>query len=222
MGEVQPVPTGWRTEGLYPRHKRAVAWALEDARGGRLLDVGCNDGVFGAFARENGFYVVGLDSDASFAPLASSRLDEFHVLDAAATWPFDDGSFDVVHLGAVIQIVYDYPALLRQVHRALRPRGVVIVSTPNIAHYRHRVQLLLGRVPSWYGLGHFDHIRMWTLRDLARVLTQEGFVVTRQAGVYEREGFLCDALARLLPTFASIIMLEARKAGTRQDQKAGI
>lgn len=211
MAETQILETVWQTGRLYPRHKRALAWALEDVNGRQLLDVGCNDGVFGAFARGKGFYAVGIDNNPAFVKLASSRLDEFHLIGATTSWPFDDNSFDVIHLGAVIQIVYDYPALLREVYRTLAPRGIVIVSTPNIAHYRDRIQLLLGRLPSWYSLGHFDHIRMWTLRDLAAVLTRSGFTMNREAGIYEREGHLYDILARLLPTFASVIMIEARK-----------
>jgi 2-polyprenyl-3-methyl-5-hydroxy-6-metoxy-1,4-benzoquinol methylase len=213
MSEARRIPATWHTERIYPRLKQALDWACRDAIGKQLLDVGSNDGTFGISAKKRGFYVVGLDKDPAFSDICSWKLDAFWLLDVTRNipWPLDDESFDVVHIGAVIEHVYDFHALFSEAYRVLRPGGVVIISTPNLAHYRHRIELLLGKAPIWYSPQFFQHIRMWTFRDLAAVLEEHGFTVIHQVGMYEREGRIYRVMARLFPTFAPIIMVEAAK-----------
>jgi SAM-dependent methyltransferase len=99
---------------------------------GRILDIGCNVGTFLQSAARSGWTPVGVEPNPQAARRAAERGFEVHCGffdDAlAAKLPL----FDVVHMGDIIEHVYDPVELLRQVRRVLRPGGLLVVVTPDI------------------------------------------------------------------------------------------
>lgn len=205
------ITSDWTTNVLAPRLEHALRWAIEICGAGKLLDIGSNDGVFGAAARNAGFHVVGMDHDPRFERTAGTCVDEFVVGNVEAEWPFGPEEFDCVHMGAVLEQVYDYRFVLRECARVLKPGGAVVVSVPNMAHWKHRVQLLFGRCPEWFSPLQFEHIRPWTLTELQRVLEEAGLVIARRAGRFERHGRVYDFAASVAPGLCSILMFAAIK-----------
>ena len=104
-----------------------------------------------------------------------------------ARLPFADGSADVVLAGEIIEHVVDTESLLREIRRTLRPGGATVLSTPNVAWWKHRLQLLAGRYPdaldyrSRYG-DDFGHVRAFTPAVLRELLDETGFVGIRLVG----------------------------------------
>ena len=102
-------------------------------RGQRLLDVGCGAGHLSlrlARAVAPG-ELRGVDIEPSQIDLARAifaaadcRNAAFQVADVVDL-PFEDGSFDVVHLGGVLMHVSDTGRALAEVKRVLRPGGMV-------------------------------------------------------------------------------------------------
>ena len=123
-----------------PHFQRFLARA---GRPGKLLDVGCGYGFFLQLAREAGWDAVGVDVDRRAVEYARSQL---HV-DARAgdirDLRFPDGSFDVVTLWNVLELVPQPLPLLHEVRRTLVPGGRVFVRTQNAAW--HRVNFALTR-----------------------------------------------------------------------------
>jgi SAM-dependent methyltransferase len=92
---------------------------------GRLLDVGCGGGSHMlAFAAE-GWSPVGVDSSSAQLDLARHRGCEV-VAGRAEALPFDDQSFDAAVSMWTHTDVDDFPAVLREIARVLRPRGVLV------------------------------------------------------------------------------------------------
>jgi SAM-dependent methyltransferase len=99
-------------------------------RNGRILDVGC--GSYPYFLSHTSFKEkFAVDQ---FAPPAGSRDIGWHTLDlnAEPRLPFDDAYFSVVTMLAVVEHLdpTTMESLFQEIHRVLRPGGMVVVTTP--------------------------------------------------------------------------------------------
>jgi SAM-dependent methyltransferase len=117
-------------------HLRAYDEAVAHAAGCDVLDVGCNTGYgtvrFVPVARR----VVGVDVSPAAIEAARERASggrpEF-LLTGGDGLPFPVETFDLVTSFQVLEHVPDALAYLRELARVARPRGTVILATPNAA-----------------------------------------------------------------------------------------
>jgi arsenite methyltransferase len=116
------------------RRRGLVRAALDARPGDRVLDVGCGPGFYvsellGAVGRAG--LVTGVDLSPDMLAVAAERAAghenaRFHQADATSL-PVPDASFDRAVCVQVLEYVRDVPAALREMHRALRPGGRVLV-----------------------------------------------------------------------------------------------
>ena len=90
--------------------------------GERILDLGCGDGQLTQRIAATGANVQGVDASAEMAASARVRGIAADVA-SAELLPYADGSFDAVFSNAALHWVRDQDAMMRQVHRVLRPGG---------------------------------------------------------------------------------------------------
>lgn len=140
------------------------------AKGGRLLDVGCNTGFFLNAARLD-FEVHGVEPSEWASDFARSRLRLDVVTGTLDQAGFPPGSFDVVTMNDVVEHFTDPQRALQQVAALLRPGGHLYLVTPDIRSLSARV--LRGR---WWGLRP-AHLYYFSPETLARMLRQAGFEV---------------------------------------------
>lgn len=104
--------------------------------GRRLLDVGCGLGNDLARFAAAGARVTGIDLAPRAVQLARRNfaqrgLDgEFAVMDGECL-QLPDASFDVVYCHTVLHFTPDPAAMVREIHRVLRPDGLAILMTVN-------------------------------------------------------------------------------------------
>lgn len=133
-------------------------------RGARVLDVGCGTGSVALIAnRGKGNVYVGLEPDLDRVNIARSRGLDVSVGFLDDQFISEHGRFDVVMASDVIEHVSDPAAFLEQTKRALEPAGLIIISTPNVAHWSVRLALLFGRF-NYEPTGIMDatHLRWFT------------------------------------------------------------
>jgi SAM-dependent methyltransferase len=114
-----------------------------------LLDLGCDDGerttrwADAAGARA----VHGVETVARRAQLALERGVSVMTADLGDPLPFDDQMFDAVVSNQVIEHLFDTDLFLAEAFRVLRPGGIVVTSTENLASWHNIVALLFGWQP---------------------------------------------------------------------------
>jgi SAM-dependent methyltransferase len=110
----------------------ALLGALEGAPPFSILDFGCGPGRDLAYFRSLGHEAVGLDGSAEFVRMAreSSGCEVLHQDFLALSLPA--GRFDGVFANASLFHVprAELPRVLRELHAALKPRGVLFSSNP--------------------------------------------------------------------------------------------
>lgn len=156
-GERMALPFGWQElAGLAP---------------GRLVDVGCGSGATVALAAQLGWQAQGIEMDdaAVRSAQAFGLAVEQGGYERLSAYP---GAFDAVVCSHVIEHVFDPRAMVRLMWDALRPGGVLLLSTPNALSDLHRH---FGA--DWRGLEAPRHLVLFTEVQLSRLLTAQGFEV---------------------------------------------
>jgi 2-polyprenyl-3-methyl-5-hydroxy-6-metoxy-1,4-benzoquinol methylase len=142
--------------------------------GGRLLDVGCGNGMFLGIARDMGWQAEGLDFDE--AAVARTRAQGFNVRSGgieALDGVIDH--FDVVTSSHVLEHVPDPVAHLERIHDVLKPGGLLWLQTPNLGSVGARAFR-----SNWRGLEPPRHLVLFNHRSLSDALQQAGFADVRR------------------------------------------
>ncbi|MDP2897930.1 MAG: class I SAM-dependent methyltransferase [bacterium] len=109
-------------------------FAARYVEGKRVLDIGCGEGYGSAMLAQHAAHVVGTDSSEKVVAHATAKYGlsniEFRCM-PAEKHAFPDESFDVVVCLELIEHVHDYAAVMEEMHRLLKPGGILILSTPN-------------------------------------------------------------------------------------------
>ncbi len=179
-GDMAFADDGYDQRRTTAAHRKLLTWLSEGAPK-RILDLGCANGRLGELLRLEGHTVVGIDS-VKFDGVAD-RLDEFIEADLNDGLPADVGTdFDVVIASHVLERLTDPEALLRQLPQVLAPRGVVMASIPNVAHWYPRVRVASGKF-DYEQRGIFDgqHLRFFTQKSFERMATKAGMRVRRRS-----------------------------------------
>jgi 2-polyprenyl-3-methyl-5-hydroxy-6-metoxy-1,4-benzoquinol methylase len=146
-----------------------------------VLEIGCGDGTTGAMALESGkcSRYVGIELFPAAADKAGKHLSEVHVGDVQTMdLPFAAASFDAVILSEVLEHLVSPWAVLHRIAPLVRPGGIVLASSPNVAHWRVIRELLRGRF-ELRDSGVFDrtHMRWFTPSTFAAMFENAGFEV---------------------------------------------
>ena len=129
--------------------------------------------------------------------------------DANRPLPLPDETFDVVFCGHLVEHVYSPTLMLRELHRILKPDGLLILGVPNpscawMDYYS------LSRESDWS-----EHLTAWDWKQIRRFVTLSGFRVEKQFANYPNLlKFVGKRLSstRLLLRFGSDIWTVALKS----------
>lgn len=140
-------------------------------RGVRVLDIGCGFGESLGYHRARGCDAHGVEADRNIL-----RVAERHGLNVQVGLfdpdRYEPDSFDVVTLDQVIEHVAQPLAVLRGVHRVLRPGGTLVLSTPNADGWGAR---LFGR--RWIHWHAPYHLQFFSRHSMAEAAARSGLVL---------------------------------------------
>ena len=133
---------------------------------GKILEVGCANGMTGALALSEGKcgYYCGIEICEGPAENAKSKINEV-LLGNVETLelPWDPGTFDALILSEVLEHLVDPWTALRKLRPLLKSGALVFASSPNISYYRV-ISMLAGGKWTLTDFGPMDrtHLRWFT------------------------------------------------------------
>jgi SAM-dependent methyltransferase len=189
----------------------------------RVLELGSSTG-YGAsiLAEASGYQVFASDLEHQPLTVAASRNITCVQLDASRSFPFGDQVFDAVFMAELIEHIFDTERLLRECRRVLKNRGVLVITTPNLAGLKDRIRFIFGVAPGQVDPLHRYfrlHIRPFTFSLLSFILRKTGFEPLRLESTYVDVGFRylglaglqSRFLARVLPRLGSTLIVAAQR-----------
>jgi methionine biosynthesis protein MetW len=168
-----------------------VALKLLD-KGDRLLDIGCGDGILGYFAKNKYKDVYGLDISETALKIAKKKgLITKKTNFNAGKIPFGNDYFDAITCLDVIEHVFEPIELIKEIHRVLKEKGSLVISTPNIRYFPHLFSLAIkGKFPKTSNdKEHYDggHLHYFTFNDVEELLVSYGFKIVGKYGIFGRK-----------------------------------
>ncbi len=153
----------------------------------RVLDVGCGNGyIAGLFARK-GARVVGVDPSASGIEAARRAVPDGRFEIDLATPDLRDrlgeDPFDLVVSAEVAEHVYDPDAWAACCFNALRPGGVLILTTPYHGYLKNLAIALTNRWDHHHTtLKTGEHIKFWSRPTMTTLLERNGLHIITFTG----------------------------------------
>jgi methionine biosynthesis protein MetW len=162
-----------------------ASWISE---GARVLDLGCGDGVLlaglGATRGVRG-YGVEIDDAGVLASVKNGiNVIQDNLEDGLAT--FRDNEFDFVILSQTLQAMRNVEGVLNEMLRVGREG---IVTFPNFGYWRHRLDVLRGRMPvskslphTWYNT---PNLHLCTVKDFEDLCVKVGAEILDERVIHE-------------------------------------
>jgi ubiquinone/menaquinone biosynthesis C-methylase UbiE len=137
-----------------------IAERLRESR--RVLDVGAGHGVLSALLRELGHEchaVDHADQEAAHPAAFATRGIAFRRCNVEVEpLPYPDAHFDAVVCCQVLEhFTHSHLPAVREMHRVLRPGGLLEVDVPNVASLRNRSRLVRGKNITYDYREHYLH-----------------------------------------------------------------
>lgn len=182
--------SSWKPQPHVPSE---VAWLREALPGGRILELGSNDGLFLSALREGGFEeLLGVEPNPHAA--ARSRESGHRVIESffdermARELREAEGTFDLVASRQVLEHIPDLSSFLGGAFELLVPGGHLFLEVPDVTE-----PLTHGDISCLWE----EHVNYFTAATLERLLEARGFEPLRSR-TYDFSGGSLAVLARRL------------------------
>ena len=145
-------------------------------QGSAVLDLGAQPFITSCALRILGYNVIAFDID----PGPYMKIAETCDVDVVkCDLERDELGFDNADCSVFTEVLehlhyYYVPLVLSRINKALKPGGILILTTPNIASLFRRLRLLLGIQPIYR-----YHVREYTMKEVLSLLREAGFELVK-------------------------------------------
>lgn len=197
----------WDTSGHTEVHRYVRSPILEllnQHLANTVLDLGCGNGSFSRILSEAGFKVTGMDHSLSGIEIAKQNALDLNFLQHDILEPMDPAfhsQFDSVVSVEVIEHVLLPRRLMENALSALKPGGLLIVTTPFHGYLKNLALAISGKFDEhWHPLRDYGHIKFFSKRTITELFNE-----------FELKDIRFQTVGRI-PALARSMIVSARKA----------
>lgn len=242
-GRYSKNATEWRDSFYFPLRIKWIIDNLPAKFQGRILDAGCGDGTMLTNLKKHhpSIRMYGTDISKEGCRLARERGIIAKISDLNHKIPFKNNFFDFIIAHEVIEHLTDPDEFLEECNRTLKKGGYLVVTTPNLTAWYHRILFLFGLYPLFselstrerkVGIGILKyviksnqpvgHIRIFTAAALKDLIKLYGFSIKKVKGAPIPFNFpkiigwiydTFDFIFSFFPSLSSNILIVAKKKG---------
>lgn len=151
----------------------------------RVLEIGCGAGGNAAWLRRHGAErIVGVEIDRASASRAQQVFDEVLIGPVETTIGSLDEEFDLIICADVLEHLVNPWAVVAELSTLAADGGLLLVSVPNIRHYRALLRIAFGPGFRYDSEGTFDstHLRFFDRDGVRRLMDRSEWVPERWGG----------------------------------------
>ena len=147
----------------------------------RFLDIGCGEGWYVKVAQEKGYESHGVQIDKEACLFAKQELGVSVFNGILEQANFNDDYFDIIQIKQVLEHVFVPMALLREISRITKNRGIVILEVPNQKGLIPKAKILFRLREDEYGfLQPPRHLYAYSSDTLKAMLNKSGLNVVKE------------------------------------------
>ena len=142
------------------------------------LEIGM--GFFTAFMNAKGVQTIGTGKNLHFWELwAKQKKIKTYEVNFTKSLPFEDNTFETIFFCEVMEHLMGFPEdYLNELYRVLKPKGYLILTTPNLLRTSNRLRFLFGKNfldPCEKTFDGIYHLREFEKKELGCYLKKAGF-----------------------------------------------
>ncbi|NLD20422.1 MAG: methyltransferase domain-containing protein [Clostridiales bacterium] len=139
LDKINAAYDGELGEDMKVKSRQRINWICDKARGNRILDVGCSQGVTSLLLGREGKCVTGIDIEPAQIKYANEKLNgEFRetkenvkfICGDFSSYEFDSEQFDTIIMGECLEHVFNPTMFLGKAKELLTKKGRLIVTVP--------------------------------------------------------------------------------------------
>jgi ubiquinone/menaquinone biosynthesis C-methylase UbiE len=195
----------------------------------KVLDIGALFGHLSLILKQDfGYDVTATDySDTDKDKFRSVGINFTKCVLTEGKLPFDNNTFDFIVFTEVLEHLLMIPhTLLFEMNRVLKPKGYLLLTTPNLVCLWNRIRFVMGinpiPTPPIAGVPgfKFPHVKEYTMSELEQILKESRFEVVKRAYIcFDPHGFdnkvkyrIYSMLERIKPEFAETLAIIGQKS----------
>jgi 2-polyprenyl-3-methyl-5-hydroxy-6-metoxy-1,4-benzoquinol methylase len=125
--------------------KHIIECCRQFGKNGKWLDLGCDDGKWTTtIIHSKNVQWHGIEVVEDRAKLAQRKGIKVNVSSLSNKLPYKADYFQLVHSNQVIEHLFDLDIFISEIHRVLKPGGILVISTENPASWHNIFALIMG------------------------------------------------------------------------------